>query len=125
MPKRPVLCRKCGKLFTSYMPNALWCPACRPKVVYRPKVGELKKVCKNCEKPFKTHQSKAMFCSVNCRNAFNNVPVSVIKKCAWCGKQFVTTTANRLYCNDTCYRLNKIKRLEEHRNAESGTPRFE
>jgi hypothetical protein len=116
------LCKKCGKLFRTTMPNAKWCEKCRGLRPYRKKPTIYTHVCENatCAKTFQTHQSKARFCSDNCRKEFHYVKEVTPRICKNpdCRVEFFASSA-RQYCTPSCAYKVKLKREEERRNAQS------
>jgi hypothetical protein len=76
----------------------------------------MKKVCEVCSKEFEALRSTGKFCSIKCRNKYNEdqrypririrkrVYISRPKinlKCKFCGKEFLGWS-NRLYCSRLC-----------------------
>lgn len=72
----------------------------------------MKRVCKECGKPFETNHSKKVFCTWECQRAFAKVRAreyarnyqreyKMKKKCKFCGQEF-TGGRGKLYCSTEC-----------------------
>lgn len=96
----PRKCKICGKLFLPAVGNQIKCPVCRDKK--RPPRPMVKKVCKECGKPFETNIYNREYCSRECREHHNYTPDRISKTCEMCGKSFYTTKNNQKYCSPDC-----------------------
>lgn len=85
----------------------------------------MKRVCKECGKPFETNHSKKIFCTWECQRAFAKVRAreyartyqkehKAIKTCKFCGQEF-TGGRGKLYCSTECKSKALIKMNREKR----------
>ena len=111
-PKKPQLvCARCGKSFTSTIPDAKYCIACRkelkppkPKVV-KPFKPPRYRTCIVCGKPFlltpEKSRNKHKTCSLECRAKICAPPIPE-KICPICGKTFKPVHSWNKCCSVEC-----------------------
>lgn len=94
-------CERCGKEYTAKRKGSKYCSegCCRAadrdnkRIKY---VGKRQSVCARCGKPLP--KFKTLYCSnACCRGSGTHV-----KKCAMCGKEFITTRLRTLTCSEHC-----------------------
>lgn len=90
-------------------------PACLKKAHKYKSRGIYDKVCKVCNKPFKTIYTVQEYCSTSCQKSVGHK--QYIKKkgyntkaCLFCKATFKTTSKKKKYCSTDCYKIAKKKR---------------
>ena len=89
-------------------------------IYYKPK-PLIKKLCKVCNKEFKTARLRHIYCSDECRykNTREKVVIANItkkkKKCKYCGNEFtwISSRKNQIYCSQKCQKEFYKKEYEE------------
>ena len=128
------ICPNCGKEFKTLAANHKYCcggcayevQKSRQKAAYiktkNKKAPPLKKVvkCKHCKEYFERNTNSQLFCSFDCRTAWNYEKKNGIKiepkviKCKHCRKEFMQKHFNHKYCTDDCkiadYKERKVRK---------------
>lgn len=111
-PEKPhFICARCGKSFTSTIPDAKYCATCR-KALKPPKPKKIKpfkppryRTCVVCGKPFLLTKEKRRndhrTCSPECHVKICGTPI-LEKICPICGKKFKPVNAVHKCCSVAC-----------------------
>lgn len=116
-------CPICGKVFETSNAQKKYCSqdcAYEANIIRTNKYNkehrktETERVCPVCGKIFNA-KGRKKYCSAACRRQSTLKQAEITKKCAICGKTFVTRCHQRKYCSDECILIARKKRDQELR----------
>lgn len=113
-----MICPICGKEFIKTAPSRKYCSEECAHIAKKKNMTKARKTgnyitCPICNTKFKS-RGLGRFCSEECKNAYyDKKPMQ--KVCIWCGKTFIPSRSNVVFCSDKC---------RKHRKDAEENPRY-